>query len=99
MKEKIDEEMVRWQPYYNNYEALCINILVDVLAFVPKDKRADMISKVDGLLESLENSTSSEQMITSIEDDLNNFKFMNDEAAIALRTLQWVKDEMEKETK
>ena len=38
-------------------------------------------------------------MITSIEDDLNNFKFMNDEAAIALRTLQWVKDEMEKETK
>jgi len=99
MKEKVEEEIKRWQPYFYNYETFCINILADVLAFIPEDKREELIKRVEDLLKDVKEPISSEAMLSSIKDDVSNFENMSNEAGMALRTLQWVKDEMEKETK
>ena len=98
MKEKIEEEKRRWQPYFYNYETFCINILADVLAFTPADKREELIKRVEDLLKDVKEPISAEAMLSSIKDDISNFENMSNEAGMVLRTLQWVEDEMEKET-
>lgn len=98
MKEKIDEEIKKFTPYYYNFNDLAFNMLLNTLAYIPKDQREDYISKVDSLLESLQGKNiSGQEMYDALKKDLKDFDNYNEEAQYAIRTLQWVRDEMEKE--
>ena len=94
MKEKIDEEMKKWEPYLFNYDNFAFSILLDALAYIPKEKRDEYIKKVDELLAPLEGKPiTGKEMFDSVENDLKVFTDYSTEAQYALRTLQWVKDE------
>lgn len=100
MEEKINEEMKKWEPYLYNYDNLAFSILLDALAYIPKEKREEYIKKVDELLIPLEGkSITGKEMFDSIEKDLKVFTDYSTEAQYALRTLQWVKKELEEESK
>ena len=98
MTEKIEQEMKVWTSYYGNYDKLADNVLMTILAFIPKENRAERVLRVEKVLDALDNSISGEEMLHSLKSDISDFEHSNDEAGIALRTLQWVKDEMEKES-
>jgi len=98
MTEKIEQEMKIWTSYYGNYDKLADNVLITLLAFIPKEKRAERVLRVEKVLDALDNSISGEEMLRSLKNDISEFEHSNDEAGIALRTLQWVKDEMKKES-
>lgn len=101
MEEKINEEIKKWEPYLYNYDNLAFSILLDALAYIPKEKREEYIKKVDELLIPLEGKPiTGKEMFDSVENDLKAFTDYSTEAQYALRTLQWVKDEaIEKESK
>lgn len=92
MKEEITKEMESWKQYLYNYNSLSLNILADVLAFIPKEKRESTIEQINNILKTIEKPISGEEMVSSIEKDMKLFQKSSDEALIAQRTLQWVLD-------
>lgn len=92
MKEEITKEMDSWKQYLYNYNSLSLNILADVLAFIPKEKRESTIEQINNILKTIEKPISGEEMVSSIEKDIKLFQKSSDEALIAQRTLQWVLD-------
>ena len=100
MKEKINEEIEKFKPFFYDYDNLAFQILIDALAYIPKEKREEYITKADELLAPLEGrNITGKEMLDSLNDDLKNFNDQSIEAQYALRTLQWIKDEFEKEPK
>lgn len=92
MREEITKEMDSWKQYLYNYNSLSLNILADVLAFIPKEKRESTIEQINNILKTIEKPISGEEMVSSIEKDIKLFQKSSDEALIAQRTLQWVLD-------
>lgn len=90
-KEQIEKEMEQWKGFYNNYNNLSVQILVDVLAFYKKEDRDDLIKKANEFLESVKEPISGAMMLDTIRGDLDSFDRINDESKIALRTLEWIK--------
>lgn len=99
MKEKINEEIEKFKPFFYNYNSLCDNVLMDALAFIPKEQREEKIKKIESVLESIENPIDGNKMLCALKDDLQMFEDNNNESAIAMRTLEWVKKELEEESK
>ena len=94
MLEKIQDEKEMWKNYYFNYEYLAMQVLADVMAFIPKEKRQKMIDDTNELLSSIEESIKGEEFVKSLEMDIESFKRLSNESGIVMRTLQWVEDTM-----
>lgn len=90
-KTQIENEIEQWKGFYNNYNNLSVQILVDVLAFYKKEDRDDLIKKANDFLESVKEPISGAMMLDTIRGDLDSFDRINDESKIALRTLEWIK--------
>lgn len=90
-KDLLEKEIEQWTKYYNNFDNLSIQIMADVLAYYKKEDRAEMIKKVDGFLENVSEPITGELMVDSIKGDVESFDRINNESAVALRTLEWIK--------
>ena len=91
-KQMLEKDIEQWKSFYNNYDNLAIGVLADVLGYFKADKRQEMVDSVLGVLESVKEPINGEIMAQSIKSDLESFERINNEATIAMRTLQWVKD-------
>lgn len=90
-KEQIEKEMEQWKSFYNNYNDLSVQVLVDVLAYYKKEDREDLIKKANEVLENVKEPITGALMIDSIKGDLDSFERINNEALVAYRTLEWIK--------
>lgn len=90
-KKQIEKEMEQWKLFYNNYNDLSVQILVDVLAYYKKEDREDLIKKANEVLESVKEPISGELMLDTIKGDLDAFDRINNESMVAYRTLEWIK--------
>lgn len=91
-EEMIDNEMKLWEKFYNNYDNLAKSVLADVLAHYKKEDRANLIKGVEDILEQVKEPINGELMYESIKGDLESFGRLNDESAVAYRTLSWIKE-------
>ena len=91
-EETLNKEMELWKNFYNNYENLAINVLADVLAHYKPDDRTELIKKVEATLESVKEPIDGQAMFDAIKGDIESFERINDESAIAYRTLSWIKE-------
>lgn len=96
-KDLLDKEIEQWMGFYNNDESLLDNILVDVLAHYTKEQREEKIKAANDLLESLQAPINVQQALDSIKSDVESYDRIKNEAGIALRTLNWIKDIEDKE--
>lgn len=88
----IDKEIEQWKKFYNNYENLAIQILADVFAHYNKEDRDALIKHIEETISSIESPINGQLMYESIKSDIESFDRINNEAKIAYRTLQWIKD-------
>ena len=90
MKEKINEEIEKFKPFFYNYNSLCDNVLMDVLAFIPKEQREEKIKKIESVLESIENPIDGNKMLCALKDDLQTCDANNNEQYTLMRSLECV---------
>jgi hypothetical protein len=99
MIDKIKKEKEDWEKYYNNYESLEDSVFATILAHIKPEERLNKFNHVVEILNGLKEPISDEVFINSLESDIQSFKNINKESEIALRTLTWVEEELEKDTK
>ena len=88
---ELEKEEEQWKGYYHNYNNLAIQVLADVLAFYKEEDRKELIDKANEFLRNVNEPISGELMVDSIKGDLESFDRISEEAAVAVRTLEWVK--------
>lgn len=90
-KEELEKEIEQWKSYYKNYNNLSVQVLADVLAFYKEEDRKELIDKANEFLRNVKEPISGELMVDAIKGDVDSFDRISEEAAIAIRTLEWVK--------
>lgn len=90
-KEELEKEIEQWKGYYKNYNNLSVQVLADVLAFYKEEDRKELIDKANEFLRNVNEPISGELMVDAIKGDVESFDRVSEEAAIAIRTLEWVK--------
>ena len=88
----LNQEIEHWEGFCNNYESLADSVLVTALAYFEPEKREEKIKAAIELLDSLLEPLNGTQMLDSLETDIEYYKKIDNEAKIALRTLNWVKE-------
>ena len=89
--EELEKEEEQWKGYYHNYNNLAIQVLADVLAFYKEEDRKELIDKANEFLLNVKEPISGDLMVDSIKGDIESFDRISEEAAVAVRTLEWVK--------
>ena len=89
--EELEKEEEQWKGYYHNYNNLAIQVLADVLAFYKEKDRKELIDKANEFLRNVNKPISGELMLDAIKGDVESFDRVSEEAAVAIRTLEWVK--------
>ena len=95
--EELEKEFEQWKGYYHNYNNLAVQVLADVLAFYKEEDRKELIDKANEFLKNVNEPISGELMLDAIKGDVESFDRISEEAAVAMRTLQWVKTLEDKE--
>ena len=95
--EELEKEFEQWKGYYHNYNNLAVQVLADVLAFYKEEDRKELIDKANEFLTNVNEPISGELMLDAIKGDVESFERISEEAAVAMRTLQWVKTLEDKE--
>lgn len=90
-KEELEKEIKQWKGYYKNYNNLAVQVLADVLAFYKEEDRKELVDKANEFLRNVNEPISGELMLDAIKGDVESFDRVSEEAAIAIRTLEWVK--------
>ena len=88
---ELEREEEQWKGYYNNYNNLAIQVLADALALYKEKDRKELIKKANEFLQNVKEPISGETMVDAIRGDLEAFDRINSEAAVAVRTLEWIK--------
>ena len=91
MLEKLEKEIEQWKGYYKNYNNLAVQVLADVLAFYKEEDRKELVDKANEFLRNVNEPISGELMLDAIKGDVESFDRVSEEAAVAIRTLEWVK--------
>ena len=90
-KEELENEIEQWKGYYKNYNNLAVQVLADALAFYKEEDRKELVDKANEFLRNVNEPISGELMVDAIKGDIESFDRVSEEAAIAIRTLEWVK--------
>ena len=90
--EELEKEEEQWKGYYHNYNNLAIQVLADVLAFYKEEDRKELIDKTNEFLQqNVKEPINGDLMVDTIKGDVESFDRISEEAAVAIRTLEWVK--------
>ena len=95
MEDKLIKEKEMWEKYYNNFEGLKTSLLADILASIKPEERLKIAQNIVDMLENnLKEPIKNDVMLDSINADIKNFDKVNQESSVAIRTIQWVQDEL-----